>query len=418
MKTTQTVTQYRSSSKSFRSGIKSFYHSSIIGLILLAFSPVADTNATDWKTEKEAVEQKIKDQNITIKQLQQGLRLQQEKAVENRGQERNLLADLEIINAHLLEKLARLDTLEESMASQQELIAIKEEEINEIQSEKQKAQIHLQKRFTAYYKTGKIGLLNAAFSAETLPNLLTIHDSFSTLIQYDQDLLQQYRQDLEGLEQTKQALTLETTLLDSFINQANQEKEAIEQTKEEKNELLIQIRTQTKLHEQAAQEIEKEADNVSAQIANMKQKKEILSQGFLINKGKLPAPVNGRVLTLYGQPRENRMGGEGNSAGIAIEAPDRTKVKAIFEGTIHYAGYLRGYGNTIIINHGFKYYSVTSRIEQLLKEEGDTVVAGEEIGIMGETATLMEEGLYFEIRHDTETQDPLLWLDKNKLSLP
>jgi septal ring factor EnvC (AmiA/AmiB activator) len=37
---------------------------------------------------------------------------------------------------------------------------------------------------------------------------------------------------------------------------------------------------------------------------------------------------------------------------------------------------------------------------------------------MGETATLMEEGLYFEIRHDTETLDPLLWLDKNKLSVP
>jgi hypothetical protein len=31
---------------------------------------------------------------------------------------------------------------------------------------------------------------------------------------------------------------------------------------------------------------------------------------------------------------------------------------------------------------------------------------------------LMDEGLYFEIRHGTETQDPLHWLDKNKLSIP
>ena len=46
------------------------------------------------------------------------------------------------------------------------------------------------------------------------------------------------------------------------------------------------------------------------------------------------------------------------------------------------------------------------------------MAAGENIGITGATATLMEEGLYFEIRHDTATEDPLIWLDKNKLSLP
>jgi len=230
--------------------------------------------------------------------------------------------------------------------------------------------------------------------------------------------MQQYRNTIEELEQTKKALTLEKNLLATFINQATQEKEGIQQTRQEKKELLAQIRTQTKLHEQALQEIEKAAEDLATQLAHMKKKKEILSQGFLMNKGKLPAPVNGRVLTLYGQSTKNKMGVEGVSAGITIEAPDGTKVKAIFEGTIHYAGYLRGYGNTIIIDHGFQYYTVVSRIENLLKEEGDVVKAGEDIGVMGETATLVEEGLYFEIRHIAETEDPLLWLDKNKLSLP
>ena len=402
--------------KSFRPGITSLYHSSVIGLVLLGF-PLCP-HAADWKAEKQAFEQKIKSQSITINQLQQGLRLQQEKAMEARGQEQDLLAEIKVIDAQLLEKLSRLLAMEESMASQQERISTKEREIKKIQIERQQAQTHLQKRFTAYYKTGTIGILNVAFSADTLPNLLSIHDSFSAVIDYDQNLLQQYRKTLDGLELTRKALTLETTLLDTFINQASQEKEAIEQTRQKKNELLAQIRTQTRLHEQAAQAIKKEADNVSAQIATMKQKKEILSQGFLIHKGQLPAPVSGRVLTRYGESRKNRMGVEAVSSGIVIEAPDGTKVKAIFEGTVHYAGYLRGYGNTIIVNHGFNYYSVTSRIEKILKEEGDTVTAGEDIGVTGETATLMEEGLYFEIRHDTATEDPLLWLDRNKLSLP
>lgn len=386
--------------------------------MLLGLFPVLGANARDWKAEKQSIEHKIESQSITINQLQQGLKLQQEQAMETIAQERDLLAELEVIDVHLHEKLAKLRTLEDSIASQQELITAKEEEISAIQIDKQKAQTHLQKRIVAYYKTGRIGIINVAFSAETLPKMLSIQDSFNTLIRYDQNILRQYRQTLEELELTKKAQTLEKTLLDTFMQQTSQEKEDIEQAIQEKNELLAQIRTQIKLHEQATQEIKKAADNLSAQIATMKQKRELLSQGFLMSKGTLPAPVNGKILSLYGQPKKNRMGVESISTGIAMEAPDGTKVKAIFDGTIHYAGYLRGYGNTIIINHGFQYYSVISRAETLLKKEGDAVMTGEDIAVMGETATLVEEGLYFEIRHDTETLDPLLWLDKNKIYSP
>ncbi len=35
---------------------------------------------------------------------------------------------------------------------------------------------------------------------------------------------------------------------------------------------------------------------------------------------------------------------------------------------------------------------------------------------MGETATLFDEGLYFEIRHGRDSLDPLLWLAPNRLS--
>lgn len=418
MKPNPALNRCHSSNKALRPGIRPLSCSSICFLVLLLFFPAAKANGADWKAEKQAIEHKIESQSISINQLQQGLRLQQEQALETIVQERNLLAELESIDVRLLEKLARLHDLETSMATQQELIAAKEREICGIQDEKQKSETHLQKRFTAYYKTGRIGVINVAFSAETLPKLLSIHDSFNALIQYDQNLLQQYRRTIEGLEQIRKALTLEKGLLDTFINQASQEKEAIEQSRQEKKELLAQIRTQTKLHEQAAQEIKKAARGLSAQVATMKQKRETLSQGFLMSKGKLPPPMRGRVLTLYGESRKNRMGVEGISSGITIEAPDGTKVKAIFEGTVHYAGYLRGYGNTIIIDHGFQYYTVASRVEKLLKAEGDTVMAGEEVGVMGETATLVAEGLYFEIRHANQTEDPLRWLDKNKLSLP
>jgi len=398
--------------------VKSLPCSSLLVLIFLVIIPVTFAHGADWKTEKKNIEEKIKSQSISVHQLQEGLKQQQEQAQENIAQEKELLAELEIVDATLRKHSARLTELESAMTTQQGMIVAKERDIIPIQAERQKIQAHMQKRINAYYQTGKIGMINVAFSAQTLPELLSIHDAFSALLQYDQNLLGQYRETLAELERNKKALILEKDLLATFLAQASQEKEALEKTSQEKNELLEQIRTQTKLHERAAQEIEKAADDLSAQLSVMRQKKELYSQGFLINKGKLSPPVKGKVLTLYGQQEKNKLGVEKISNGITIDASYGTKVKAIFEGTVNYAGYLHGYGNTMIIDHGFDYSTVISRIETLLKKEGDAVKTGEEIGIMGETATLVEEGLYIEIRHGADTEDPLLWLDKNKLSIP
>lgn len=400
---------------------KKVWLSLAISCLLLLFVfiiPVSLSQAADWKNEKKSLEQKIKRQSISVHQLQEGALHQQEKALENIAQGRELQAELAILDADLEKHRAKLAALEDSMARQEELIAAKEREILPIQIQRQKTQTHLQKRITAYYKTGEIGMINVAFSAETFPELLSIHDSFSALLQYDQNLLSHFRETLSELERHKKAMILEKNLLETFINQAGREKEALEETSRGKNELLNQIQTQTKLHEQAAKEIEQEADILSAQLAVMEQKRELLSQGFFLNKGKLPPPVHGKVLSLYGQPGKSKTGSAGITTGISIDSPNGTRVKAIFEGTVSYAGYLPEYGNTLIIDHGYQYATVISRIETLLKKEGDKVKAEEDIGITGETATLMEEGIYIEVRHGKETEDPLLWLDKNKLSLP
>lgn len=382
------------------------------------FFVAVPAQATDFKAEQQRIEEKIEDQSISISELQQGLKRQQEQALETIVQERNLLAELEGIDARLQEQQDKLHSLTDSIAQQQELIETNEKEITALQEKKHTVQTHMQRRIIAFYKTGTIGMINALFSADTLPKLLSIHDSFSTLIAYDQNILLQYRNAINELERGKAALVLETDLLNSFFNQATQESEKLAQIKQEKNELLAQIRTQTMLHEQAAQEIEKAAASLTAQVAAMKQRKEMLNQGFLMNKGNLPAPVEGKILALYKQPRTNRMGVEGIATGLSIDVPDNTPVQAIFEGVVHYAGYLRGYGNTIIIDHGYQYFTVISRVETLLKKEGEQVNAGDEIAITGPTASLVEAGVYFEIRHGSKTLDPLEWIRKDGLALP
>jgi len=225
-----------------------------------------------------------------------------------------------------------------------------------------------------------------------------------------------YRETISELERATQALTLEKSVLEEFVVHATEEAIVLDDTKTEKRSLLTHIRTQTKLHNQAIDEMQQASERLADSIIAIKNKNEVYEEGFFSNKGSLPPPVDGIIITLFQQEKTNKLGIVRTSLGIELEASDGTEILAVSGGDVIYAGYLRGYGNTVIIHHGLQYYTVTSRIERILVEQGDKVKLSDKIGVVGDTATLFDEGLYFEIRHGRQSLDPLLWLNPNRLS--
>lgn len=368
------------------------------------------------KAEKKRIEKGIQTFRINISKLQNGISIQQELILSSKKEERNLLDELAQLDATLQAQLSKLQAFEEEMRKQQELIDTKLTEERIAKKEKQKVQKHLQKRIKAFYKMGRIGVANVAFSSETLPHMLNFRDSFTTLIEYDTDVIKQYRESITLLQQTKETLNLEKSILDDFIHEAQSKHDAINKTVQEKETLLAQIKTQKELHEQAVVEMKKAASSLTGSLDTLKEKNRLFDQGFLLDKGKHPAPVKGKVLAVFGQQRVNRLGIKGQSTGITIATPGINRVNAIFEGEIRYASYLHGYGNTIIIDHGFQYFSILSRLEKILIKKGDKVSQGDLIGLTGDTATLMDEGIYLEIRKGSKPLDPLVWIDSRGLT--
>ncbi len=385
--------------------------------IVLLTSP-ACLAVADRKAEKQRIEQGLQRYRININKLQDGISQKQELVQSSEKQERSLLTELTEIDHKLMAQLDKLHELKKQMAMQQELIATKEAELQQAVDSKQTVQNHLQERMKSYYKMGKIGIANVAFSAESMPRMLRFRDSFASLIDYDKQLINTYRKAITELQQSRKTLGLEETILDDFITLAHEKQEAINSTKHEKETLLTQIKTQKELHGLAIKEMEKATDSLAASLEALKQENELFDQGFLLNKGTHPAPVHGEITALFGQQRVNRLGITGKSMGLTILAPGMNRVDAIFDGEIRYADYLPGYGNTIIINHGYQYFTIISRLEKILRKKGDTVDQGDLIGLTGDTATLMDEGVYFEIRHGSTPLDPLEWLDETGLTMP
>ena len=368
------------------------------------------------KAEKERIEKGIQTYRININKLQDGISIQRDLILNSKKKERNLLEELAKLEETLQQQLSKLLALEEEMRKQQLLIDKKLEEEQIAEGEKQRVQAHLQKRIKAFYKMGKIGVANVAFSSESLTSMLNFRDSFTSLLEYDSAIIKQYRESITLLQQTRDTLTLEKSILDDFIHEAKAKHDAINETVQEKEDLLAQIQTQKELHQQAVAEMEKAASALTASLDALKKKNRLFDQGFLMDKGKHPAPVKGELLARFGEERTNRLGIKGQSTGIAIACPGINRAHAIFEGEIRYANYLHGYGNTIIIDHGYQYFSIISRLEKILVKKGDKVSQGDLIGLTGDTATLMGEGVYFEIRHGSTPLDPLQWIDKKSLA--
>ncbi|WP_457577021.1 murein hydrolase activator EnvC family protein [Desulfomarina sp.] len=383
---------------------------------LLIFANLFFASTLQASSVNNVTNQDVANYRIKIRRLQHGINTHEDKIKEEEKKERNLLQELEILDKKLAEQHAKLKKLQQRMADQQKLIKKEGKALAKIRTEKNIVENHLKKRIKAYYTMGDIGLLNVTFSTRTLPELLQFHDAFDTLIRYDQDVIRVYRETISDLERARKALTLEKYVLQNFIDQVLQERKKITATKNEKQQLLVHIRTQAKLHKQAIKEMQEAAEKLSGALVALKNRYHTGEDTFLADKGNLPPPVDGIIITLFGQETENKLGILRKSNGITLKAENGTKIRPVSKGLVIFSGYLRGYGNTIVIHHGFQYYTVTSRIEKLLVKKGDVVHPDTVIGIMGDTAMLFDEGLYFEIRHGKQSLDPLLWLDPNRLA--
>jgi septal ring factor EnvC (AmiA/AmiB activator) len=109
------------------------------------------------------------------------------------------------------------------------------------------------------------------------------------------------------------------------------------------------------------------------------------------------APISGRFGT-------SRRGG-GLWKGIFYNAPKGTPVVAAATGRIVFADVIRGFGKTMIIDHGNTYMTVYAGLETFNKSVGSSVNANALIGYAGEL-TDDEDGIYFELRHAGKQLNP------------
>ncbi|MDW7772030.1 MAG: peptidoglycan DD-metalloendopeptidase family protein [Desulfobulbaceae bacterium] len=386
-------------------------------LLAAAILTANHASASDTDTSPaDKIDKPIKRYEKNIQKLQSGIEIHLGKLQISSEKEFSLLEDIESIDKKLALQKIRVAVMEERLESQTTLLEVKIRELHEAQVNREKISSHLLERLRAFYLTGKTGILNVTFSDRTLPELMLFNDSFQNLLSYDRELIEHYRETIAQLELAKESHEQESILLDRYIQSAREEKKNLDSIKKEKEDLLRRVKSEKALYEQALSEMKTAESNLLQSLLELQEKKTYLQQGFVMNKGKMLPPVAGRVVSLFGESHGDVQDQGTGAMGITIDAENGAPLKSIFDGKVIFAGYKRGYGNMVIIDHGMNYYTITSRMEKISVTEGDIIDEGAVIGQCGDIATLFEKGLYFEIRHNTDPVDPLEWISKKGLT--
>lgn len=132
-----------------------------------------------------------------------------------------------------------------------------------------------------------------------------------------------------------------------------------------------------------------------------------IKKPFSQSKGHLPWPVKGAIIKKFGSPRS-----ETRWDGVLISAREGTDIRAVSNGQVVFADWMKGYGWLIIINHGGGYMTLYAFNQTLYKKVGEQVKAGAIIAAVGSSGGREESGLYFGIRNNGKPVNPASWCKK------
>ncbi len=281
----------------------------------------------------------------------------------------------------------------------------------------------LAKRAAALYRWQRNGsplvVLNGSVS---LADFMQRQHYLEAALSFDRELLAKL-----GAESERQA-TLLGELSEKRAELAEQQKalgtakQAISQEAQKRKLLLSSVRREkrTRLRalkemEAAAQRLEKMLEEIARRaLARPKAAPSLPSPGVGLEalRGHLEWPVHGRVTAPFGKYKHPVFAAEIVRKGIDIDAPLGEEIKAVEKGRVVYADRFSGYGNMVIVDHGERYYTIYGHLSEILKQTGDEVKRGEVLGRAGDSDSLAGSKLYFEIRKDGHSLDPVPWFKK------
>lgn len=296
----------------------------------------------------------------------------------------------------------KLETLQNSIDETKQRLITTEEEYN-------KKEELLKERLVTMYEAGETKYLDILLSSRNIVEFISGYYLINEFVEYDNNLIKEVEEKKNDIEIAKTKLEKEETELKLI--------------KAKREQTTIVLQNTITLQESYAEKLSKQEKELQAKITEYKQEQakiellihqatnSTLEFDIQYTGGEMlwPVAISGTAITsTYGVREHPIQGIVKEHSGIDIgNATYGSPVVAAADGVVTYAGWLGGYGNCVMINHGNGLVTLYGHGQKLLTELHKEVKQGDLIMEVGSTGNSTGPHLHFEVRINGSCVNPL-----------
>ena len=310
------------------------------------------------------------------------------------------------IMSELYESGKRLKKINEQRGQLQREIQYLEERVRGLATEllqvngRLKAQRKvLQSRLRTALRLNEGGAFQFLFSAKNSNELMRKLQILKKVSQQDAELVRKFQETRDELTSLSQKFQKDLQELKNMQQEHLQKESALAMENTQKQKLLRDI-----------QKLKNSKLSTLAQLRSTGLVDSLVQPSLLEAKGKLQWPARGQIARTYGPVQDGTYQFVLPHSGVFLSTNDFSEVKSVFPGEVVFAGPLKGFDQTVVLDHGDHYYSVYASLRSVNVRLKDRVQKNQTIAHSGYSSWHKSHGVYFEIRYFSEPENPLHWM--------
>ena len=322
----------------------------------------------------------------------------------------------ESANAQLSEIMDNLNELQAQANGLQAKSDVLQDKINKNQAELEKKQQEVDQRMVIYrkrlrdiYINGQINYLDVLLGAKDFSDFSSRMYLLQKIISSDLAMLDQLRRDAEDINTRKQQLAAEMKEIKTTQAELEAKKAKVNKLREERAQVLYKAQEEEANSQAEYDRLLAISENIAAMLRNM----ESSGGGAQAGRGgtgRFMWPCSGPITSYYGWRTHPIFGTTKYHSGMDIAVDTGTPIQAADSGTVVYSGWLGGYGNCVMIDHGGGLVTLYGHNSALNVSEGQYVNKGTVIAYAGSTGYSTGPHCHFEVRLHGELTEPLNYL--------
>jgi murein DD-endopeptidase MepM/ murein hydrolase activator NlpD len=333
-------------------------------------------------------------------------------------QVRDLQAGVDAQQARLAVLEGTLASARTRLASLERTIAAQTRRLTRLRGQYDIALRRLERRVRDLYMTDGPDALSFVLGTASFADLLDNLDLLGRIGRQDEEIAARVKLARDGLSDARRRTSVaraEAVRVEAAAESATSEqrglvarlvasRDELAAAQREKRTTLASIQSDRGDVLAEIEDLESQSEALAARIRAAQQQASTSSAPVVSGSGQLSWPVSGPVTSGFGS-RWGRM-----HEGIDIAVGQGTPVHAAAAGTVIYAGWMEGYGNLVVIDHGNGLSTAYGHNSSLASSVGESVSAGQVIAYSGSTGHSTGPHVHFEVRVNGAPVDPLGYL--------